>query len=102
MNRTVVQRSVAIGGGVVLVVAGALALHAHAVDDKEAKKPAAAKAALTVVVTRPQRATLPLTVRANGNIAAWISLYRALGGGWSEALDTRTAANGPQLGAAQR
>jgi len=71
MNRTVVQRSVAIGGGVVLVVAGALALHAHAVDDKEAKKPAAAKPALTVVVTRPQRATLPLTVRANGNIAAW-------------------------------
>jgi len=35
-------------------------------------------------------------------VAAWISLYRALGGGWSEALDTRTAANGPQLGAAQR
>jgi RND family efflux transporter MFP subunit len=70
MNRPLIERSVAIGGAVVLVVAAALALRANAVDDKDANKPAA-KPALTVVVTRPQRATLPLTVRANGNIAAW-------------------------------
>jgi RND family efflux transporter MFP subunit len=51
-----------------------LALRAQAVDDgKRAGKdaPASAKPALSVVVTRPERTTLPLTVRANGNIAAW-------------------------------
>jgi len=72
MNRTLVRRSAALGGAVVVAVAAALALRAHAVDDKAEKKAAApAKPALTVVVTRPQRTTLPLTVRANGNIAAW-------------------------------
>ena len=30
-----------------------------------------AKPALSVVVTQPQRATLPVSTRANGNIAAW-------------------------------
>ena len=90
MNRALVQRGVAIGGAIALVVAGALALRANAVDDKDAKKPAAAKPALTVVVTRPQRATLPLTVRANGNNAAW------------QEASIGTEANGPQLGAAQR
>ena len=45
-----------------------LGLHAHAADDK---KPAPVTAALSVVVTTPQRATLPVSVRANGNIAAW-------------------------------
>jgi len=35
-------------------------------------------------------------------VAAWISLYRALGGGWSEAFSTRTAANGSPAGAAPR
>jgi len=35
------------------------------------KKPAAARPALSVVVTQPQRATLPLRIAANGNIAAW-------------------------------
>jgi len=72
MNRTLVRRSAALGGAVVVAVAAALALRAHALDDKAEKKAAApAKPALTVVVTRPQRTTLPLTVRANGNIAAW-------------------------------
>jgi len=33
-------------------------------------------------------------------VAAWIALYRALGGGWSEALDARTAANQAPVGAA--
>jgi HlyD family secretion protein len=72
MNRTLVRRSAALGGAVVVAVAAALALRAHALDYKAEKKAAApAKPALTVVVTRPQRTTLPLTVRANGNIAAW-------------------------------
>ena len=35
------------------------------------KKPAATRPALSVVVTQPQRATLPLRIAANGNIAAW-------------------------------
>jgi len=41
---------------------------ALAADDK---KPAPARPALSVVVTQPQRATLPLRIAANGNIAAW-------------------------------
>ena len=41
---------------------------AHAADDKKAAPP---KPALTVNVTQPQSAALPLRVRANGNIAAW-------------------------------
>ena len=52
-------------------IGAALALRANAVDDKAKDKPPAAKPALSVVVTRPERATLPLGVRANGNIAAW-------------------------------
>ena len=71
MNARTLRRSAAIGGAVVLAAAAALVLRAYAVDDKGEKKPVAAKPALSVVVTRPQRATLPLTVHANGNIAAW-------------------------------
>ena len=71
MNARTVRRNAAIGGAVVLAAAAALVLRAYAVDDKGEKKPVAAKPALSVVVTRPQRATLPLTVHANGNIAAW-------------------------------
>jgi len=51
-----------------LAAATLLFFHAHAADDK---KTVAAKPALSVVVTQPQRATLPLRVSANGNIAAW-------------------------------
>nr|HET7859842.1 efflux RND transporter periplasmic adaptor subunit [Caldimonas sp.] len=71
MNARALRRGAATGGAVALAVAAALALRAHALDDQGEKKPAAAKPALSVVVTRPQRATLPLTVQANGNIAAW-------------------------------
>jgi len=71
MNARTLRHSAAIGGAVVLAAAAALVLRAYAVDDKGEKKPVAAKPALSVVVTRPQRATLPLTVHANGNIAAW-------------------------------
>jgi len=71
MNAATLRRGAVIGGAAVLAAAAALALRANAVDEKSEKKPAAAKPALSVVVTRPQRATLPLTVHANGNIAAW-------------------------------
>ena len=61
-----------IGAAAALAVATAaavLALHARAGDEKKAAAPA--KPALSVVTVQPQRATLPLTARANGNIAAW-------------------------------
>ncbi len=45
-----------------------LAVRADAADDKKA---APAKPALSVVVTQPQRATIAVSTRANGNIAAW-------------------------------
>ena len=57
------------GAACVVVVAAILGLHAHAADDKKSAAPV--KPALSVVVTQPQRATLPLLARANGNIAAW-------------------------------
>lgn len=46
-----------------------LAAAVHAADDK--KPAAAAKPALTVTLTQPQAAKLPLKISANGNIAAW-------------------------------
>ena len=46
-----------------------IGLRANAADDKKAAVPA--KPALSVVVTQPQRATLPVSTRANGNVAAW-------------------------------
>jgi len=57
--------------GVAVVATAALlvGLRADAADDKKAAP--AAKPALSVVVTQPQRATLPVSTRANGNIAAW-------------------------------
>jgi RND family efflux transporter MFP subunit len=55
-------------GGAALLAAAALAV--HAADDK---KPAAAapRPALSVGTTQPQVSSLPLTIAANGNIAAW-------------------------------
>jgi RND family efflux transporter MFP subunit len=47
----------------------AAALPAQAADDKPASAPA--KTALTVVATKPEASSLPLTVTANGSIAAW-------------------------------
>ena len=43
----------------------------NAADDKKAAASAPAKAALTVNVTQPTSAALPVRVVANGNIAAW-------------------------------
>ena len=57
--------------GVAIAATAALVidLRADAADDKKAAP--AAKPALSVVVTQPQRATLPVSARANGNVAAW-------------------------------
>lgn len=55
---------------VALMAAAALALRAHAADPPAAS-PSNAKAALTVKLTQPQRSLLPMTIAANGNIAAW-------------------------------
>ena len=54
----------------VLAAAAALTLNVRAADDKVAPS-APARAALTVNVTQPQAAALPVRVNANGNIAAW-------------------------------
>ncbi len=53
-----------------LALAVALVFPADAADGGKAAS-AAPKPALTVAVTQPQRAALPLTVAANGSIAAW-------------------------------
>ena len=60
---------IALAVAVPLLVA-AVAFNVRAADEK---KPAVAapKAALTVTVTQPQSATLPVRVAANGNVAAW-------------------------------
>ena len=52
------------------LIGAAVAFSVRAADDK---KPAVAapKAALTVTVTQPQSASLPVRVAANGNVAAW-------------------------------
>jgi RND family efflux transporter MFP subunit len=57
----------------VLGTATLLGLATLAVRADDDRKPAAAPArpALTVATTQPQRATLPLSIAANGNIAAW-------------------------------
>jgi len=52
-----------------LIGASLAAFSACAADDKKASAPT--KAALTVTVTQPQPAKLPLKISANGNIAAW-------------------------------
>ena len=56
----------ALATSVVLGVAGIV----HAADNKSAAS-APAKAALTVNVTQPLSAALPLRINANGNITAW-------------------------------
>ena len=56
-----------------IMILAALAIGSPMLDVHAVDKPAsaAAKAALTVNVTQPQPAALPLRVTANGNIAAW-------------------------------
>ncbi len=69
MNQRLKYLTIALAAGVPLVIAVA-AFSVRAADDK---KPAVAapKAALTVTVTHPQTASLPVRVAANGNVAAW-------------------------------
>jgi len=55
--------------GAVLIVSTVAAFSVRAADDKKA--PSAPKAALTVTVTQPLTAKLPLKITANGSIAAW-------------------------------
>ena len=65
-------RQLLLSGAAALVVAlttAVVGVRAHAADDKKAAAPA--KPALSVVVTQPQRATMPVSTNANGNIAAW-------------------------------
>jgi len=59
----------AVAAAVAATAALVIGLRANAADDKKAAVPA--KPALSVVVTQPQRATLPVSTRANGNVAAW-------------------------------
>ncbi len=63
-RQTLIAATAAAVLGAALVTAGV-----RAADDK--KPAAAAKPALTVTVTQPQSANLPLRLSANGNIAAW-------------------------------
>ena len=58
-----------LAGLAVATTALVLGLRADAADDKKAAVPA--KPALSVDVTQPQRATIPVSANANGNIAAW-------------------------------
>ena len=70
MKKKHLVRAVALGSAAIASAFLVLpAERASAADDP--KKPAAARPALSVVVTQAQRATLPLRVAANGNIAAW-------------------------------
>ncbi|MEO5844197.1 MAG: efflux RND transporter periplasmic adaptor subunit [Caldimonas sp.] len=61
--------SAAAGLAVAATAALVIGVRANAADDKKAVVPA--KPALSVVVTQPQRATMPVSTNANGNVAAW-------------------------------
>ena len=61
--------SVVAGVAVAATTAVVIGMRANAADDKKAAVPA--KPALSVVVTQPQRATMAVSTRANGNVAAW-------------------------------
>jgi RND family efflux transporter MFP subunit len=61
--------SAAAGLAVAATAALVVGVRANAADDKKAAAPV--KPALSVVVTQPQRATMPVSTNANGNVAAW-------------------------------
>ncbi len=58
-------------GGALLAAGALLALSVQAQDPKAGAAAPAAKPALTVTLASPQRAELPLSVAANGSVAAW-------------------------------
>ena len=64
-------RAVALSTALAALAWLAVGLSAGRAVAADEKKPAATRPALSVVVTQPQRATLPLRIAANGNIAAW-------------------------------
>ncbi len=62
------------GAGLIAAALLAFTFGAHAADDKAKAASSGAsgpKAALTVTVTQPRSAALPLLISANGNITAW-------------------------------
>lgn len=68
------RRKLLIGGAVAAAVLIALlvySLGANKPAKPEEKKGATSKPALTVTVTAPEQAMLPVTLTANGNLAAW-------------------------------
>lgn len=69
MNRRLEPRWIVTAAAALSAVA-LLTLGVRAADDKPAAS-APARAALTVTVVQARRATLPLRIGANGNIAAW-------------------------------
>ena len=69
VHRAATRTALAAGtAAAIACVALALTLRAQAADDKKATT---LKPALSVVVTQPTRASAPLRVTANGNVAAW-------------------------------
>ncbi|MBS0444929.1 MAG: efflux RND transporter periplasmic adaptor subunit [Proteobacteria bacterium] len=74
-RRSNAQRTLVLAASIACAVAGTMMIDAsvRAADGStgHAQAGAPAKAALSVSVVRPQSGSLPLAVRANGNIAAW-------------------------------
>ena len=69
--KQIVRKYAAAGFAATLLAGGVLWLNARAADDNKVAAPSTAKSALTVTVTQPTTARLPLRITANGNIAAW-------------------------------
>lgn len=66
------KRKILIAAGVIAAAAAVLAYSCSGEKSKpDADKKASAKPALTVTVTTPQQAMLPVTLAANGNLVAW-------------------------------
>jgi RND family efflux transporter MFP subunit len=68
MKTTRLKPAAAATLGLLAALCVATVVSSAAADDK---KPAAPKPALTVTTGRPQAATLPVRLAANGNVAAW-------------------------------
>jgi HlyD family secretion protein len=56
---------------VVTAVAGSLLLLAHAADSPKSTAPAGTRAALSITLAQLQTTDVPVTITANGSIAAW-------------------------------
>jgi RND family efflux transporter MFP subunit len=73
MRSITLQRKtlIAIAGAFAIAIAGGLAATTASGADDKKDAPAGAKPALTVSTVTPRRVSLPVTLAANGNIAAW-------------------------------